>query len=566
MTHSLIWDTAGRLGVKYRAMHSLARLHGALGDATKAERYRQDQAFRIYEFVRRGPRTSPSRASASRHVLFATIRGSVPLVSGFEALLAHALQMRGAAATLFSCDGVLHQCDGYKLRDKTAERCARCAGNSQRYAEAFDLHRSPLGAYTSPSDWVECRREAEAIPAADLEAMTRGGIAVGASAAYSVRYNAFTDDIAASEELRTLHREFAATALVLRRAYERLLDDLRPDAIVMLNGMYMTFHILMEMAKQRRIPVYTYERGYRKHSWIFSKDEAAALYPLDRSWSIVREVALTPAEDAELDRYLATREAGCIENVFSLNVNPEERIHQIWQELGLDPARPTVTLFPNSFVDSTTLDFSGAFPTVAEWIDATIRFFAGHPEYQLVLRSHPAEVMDPQSTTSLLAILRETHPALPPNVVYVGPTSKISSYRLLEMSRATLVYLSTIGIESAIKGVPCLLSGKPDYVGRGFTSDMANPAEYGQALGRLGGMAPLAPTTIALARRYAYLKFFRHEYVFPWFNELPGSWTFSDVALESLDDLAPGVDRRLDGLCSAILSGDEVPVWQEAHA
>lgn len=560
MMNSLVWHAASKAGVKYRGMHLLARLHAALGDPTKAGRYRQDQAFRIYELIRsRRVATRPS-LFPPRRVLFATIRGSSPLVCAFEALLAHALEMRGADTRLFSCDGALSQCDGFKHRDMSPERCRRCAFTSKQYAEAFDLRRERLSAYIRKQEVVDSQRTVASMADEQLEFAHDGGLPVGAFASYSVRYNTFTQRLGSSEEHGPLLRGFVETGLQLRRVYDRLLDRTQPTAIVMLNGLYMTFRILMERGKQRGIPVYTYERGYRKDAWIFSKNQPAALYPLGSQWERIRDAPLTDAENRELDEYLSSRQAGDPQSVFPLNVNPEERVQIIWQRIGLDPGKPTATLFPNSFIDSTTMDFDGIFDSIYQWLDATIRFFCRNPQFQLILRAHPAEALYDTNPQTLSSILRATHPVLPDNIRYIEPESRLSSYALLEMSNASLVYLSTIGIESALKGVPCLLAGRADYRERGFTYDVSNQAEYENLLARLPELPRLSAETVERARRFAYLRFFRYAYELPWFVELPGSWTFSDLALASLDELDVGHDGRFDRLCAAILAGDDVPI------
>jgi hypothetical protein len=552
------WDILRRARLAYPTMHLVATVQEALGFRGRRDVYRQDLMFRIYEFVaRHRPRQAPS--SRGPNVLFGSIRGSVPLVTSLEGMLGHALQMRGAKVSSVACDGVLTRCDGYLLRNITPERCARCACNSRSVMEAFGLPHHALSTFITAQDTAEARQLVQGIPRDSLDGLVVDGLPLGDYAMYSARYNTQQYRPAQTDETTQLHREFLQNAVVLVRAYTRLLDSVRPDVVVLLNGLYMTFRILMELARRRNIPVYTYERGYHRYSWAFSRNQPAALVPLDSKWASVKDQPLRAEQAAQLDAYLASRRAGCLDNITPLNTEPEERKEVIWRELGLDPGKPTATLFPNSFTDSSTMDLDGAFSDIFDWIDHTVRFFAERPEYQLILRAHPAEVLDPNATESLAGVLKERHPRLPENIRYVPPESKISSYQLLQLSRASLVYVSTIGIESALQGVPCLLVGRPHYRGRGFTTDVESTDQYRSLLQRLPDLQPLSTEEIEVARRFAYLLFFRHECIFPWFREVD-NWTISDIALDSLADLAPGRDPRLDALCQAILTGNEVPV------
>lgn len=551
---------ADQSDVRFPIMHALAEIRARIGDEQVLDLYRTDQAFRLSEFRRRSEGYKAPNGGTRGRVFFATVRGSAPLVVALEGLLANALHARGAEVSAFACDGILPRCDGYLLRNFTADRCRTCATNAQRYMQALGVEFHRLSRFVRAEDWTEGKRIAEGTPPTELDTVEYDGVAVGTYANYSVRFNAGQCQLDLEEATLRLRRDFLTSGIVLLRAYERLLDHVRPDIVIMLNGLYMTFRLMWQLAARRGATVYTYERAFRRNGWVFAKDAAAATLPLDKAWGDVCDKPLTPCEAEELDGYIRSRELGTIEDVFEFNTSPEERADVIFKELALDPEKPIATLFPNSFTDTSTMDMDGAFPSIYDWIYRSVDFFRVHPEYQLVLRAHPAETILLDQPENLAQIIRVRYPELPPNVRMVGPESSISSYRLCDLSRVVLVYLSTIGVEAALKGKACLVAGMPMYRGLGFTLDVESPAQYESLLRCLPEIEPLAPVQVDLARRFAYLYFFRKAVILPWFDELPGSWAYAEVSLSSLADLDPGVDSRLDLLCEAILERRDIPL------
>src|ERR1700693_1099627 len=62
------------------------------------------------------------------------------------------------------------------------------------------------------------------------------------------------------DETLDAYRSFLVSGTILRAAFERLLERVRPDRIFILNGAFFPERILAEMATARSIPVVRYEK------------------------------------------------------------------------------------------------------------------------------------------------------------------------------------------------------------------------------------------------------------------------------------------------------------------
>ena len=70
---------------------------------------------------------------------------------------------------------------------------------------------------------------------------------------------------------------------------------------------------------------------------------------------------------------------------------------------------------------------ANAFKDMLDWVLETIRYFAGRPDLQLLVRIHPAEVRgNIPSRQPLLAEILGAFPELPPNVFVIPPESNRS--------------------------------------------------------------------------------------------------------------------------------------------
>ena len=118
------------------------------------------------------------------------------------------------------------------------------------------------------------------------------------------------------------------------------------------------------------------------------------------------------------------------------------------------------------------------------------------------------------------------------------------------MAQVNIVYASRFGLELALRGIRPWLAGAVTYRGKGFTLDLDSADHMRRLLDALGPVTPMPEDDIELARRFAYLWFFRYEVRLPLLH--PPDKRF---ALNTFDELAPGGDQAIDNICEAFVTG-----------
>ncbi|TAK34786.1 MAG: hypothetical protein EPO21_08435 [Chloroflexota bacterium] len=589
----VVLPLSARAHVQNSVNHWLLVIQEALGlpiiDVGHDDRY-----FGIYQIMRRSH--PPAMASSGPRVLIVSANDNPDHV-GLQSIVAHALMQRGARVQIAICDGKLPICDMVKVTSAGLP-CERCLRQAIRHCQEFripyhllsvsfpesvphcgdsSIGPRPETAAVSETAAVLSRRTLHSMSHAlhdnasddaaawaggkvgmlseeDCRGFTYRGLPLGLFAQISLKSH-FLRGTVSTEDTRTLpaYRAFLTTGMVLADAYERLLSQTTPDSILMLNGKYITQRVPFELARHRHIPVVTYECGFQRNSAVFSRNQMANDCALDEWWPAVARVPLTLTQEARLEAYLEGRTRGAPLDNVTYNPRSVDEPTVILDRLRLDKNVRTVSLFTNILWDSACIDKDLMFANMLDWIEKTIEYFGARPDVHLVIRVHPAEVVLPdKSLQPVHQEIVQRMKTLPPNVRVVGPESDLSSYALVDMSDLVLVYTSTVGLEAATRGKTVLVAGETHYRGKGFTVDPNTREDYYAALAYLLGRhgTDCANEVRTLARRYAYLLFFRFMLPFTLYDAdaYPRVFRF-----KRLSDLAKGRNEVLDLICNGIL-------------
>jgi len=332
----------------------------------------------------------------------------------------------------------------------------------------------------------------------------------------------------------------------------RLLEETVYDTIIIPNGSILEFGAIYQTAKYLNASVVTYEFGeQRERIWLAQNDEVMRL-DTTSLWKAEGENVLSLKQEDDLrDLYRARRGGRTWENFSRQWQTAEsEEAREALSQLGIDPEKPMTLLCTNVVGDSLALNRQIFTDGMADWLKMTVNYFSERPDYQLIVRVHPAELI--LAGNPSVEIVRDSFPDLPGNVVIIPPESKINTYDLIELAHLGLVYTTTVGMEMAMSGVPVITAGRSHYRGRGFTTDPSSSDDYLGAINRRLAEPldrRLGDDKVELAIRYAYLFFFEYPFRFPW--HLLQFW--EDMAERPLEQVIqpreiPVYDETLDAL------------------
>jgi len=325
-------------------------------------------------------------------------------------------------------------------------------------------------------------------------------------------------------ELRLKRNTFAALA-----ALESMQIN-TPDVVLIPNGLILEMGIVFRVARYLDIPAVTFEfNDQREQIWLAQN---TSIMRQDTDY-LVRERCSLPMTEDMYERLADLENARRGARVWGKSKRLWQYVsaqgaEQTRKALGLDD-RPVVLLAANVLGDSLTLGRNIFAESMSEWITKTVQYFAKRPDLQLVVRIHPGEKIVPQAK-SMGRVVREALPEIPSHIHLIGALDNVNTYDLIEIANLGLAYTTTVGVETAMNGIPVISCGDTHYRSRGFTINPNSWEDYFSTLEKVLADLPayrLTEEQIAKAWNYAYRFFFEYPRPFPW--RLMNFWEDLDV-------------------------------------
>ncbi|MGH9253123.1 MAG: capsule biosynthesis protein [Vicinamibacterales bacterium] len=504
-------------------------------------------------------------AQGGPRVLLATAIGSHAHAMTLESALAAALTFRGAEVHALLCDGAMTacaECDAslypnlatFVAHGPSRDLCRDCVWPAERVYARLGLKIHRYSDWLTPDDRAAARRIASTLPFKQINGFTLDRMAIGEHAyAGALRFFA-TGSLDAEPTAEPVLRRYLEAALLTAYASRRLIRAVGFASAVFTHGIYVPWGIVGEVARSEGVHVATWNVAYRKRRFIFSHDDTyhhtLMIEPPD-PWT---DAELTPSQDRELTKYLSSRREGLFDWIVFHRPRRQEP-EEIARGLGLDRSRPIIGLLTNVAWDAQLHYPANAFPNMLEWLVRTCDYFATRPDLQLLIRVHPAEISGfPPSRQPILRELRTSLPTLAPNIIVVPPESDMSTYALMSLCNAAIIYGTKMGVELTSVGLPVIVAGEAWIRNKGLTRDASSPAEYFRILSELPFKERLGARQLARARQYAYHFFFNRMIPLA-FIEPKAGYPIYRLELDRLQQLLPGASSGLDTICDGILEG-----------
>jgi hypothetical protein len=314
-------------------------------------------------------------------------------------------------------------------------------------------------------------------------------------------------------DLRIKRNTFAALAAL------EWMQTRKPDVVLIPNGLVLEMGIVFRVARYLNIPAMTFEfNDQREQIWLAQN---TSIMRQDTDY-LVKARCNLPMTDEMYERLADLENARRGARVWGKSKRLWQYVsaqgaQQTRQALGLDE-RPVVLLAANVLGDSLTLGRNVFAESMSEWITKTVQFFAKRSDVQLVVRIHPGERIVPQAK-SMGTVVHEALPDLPSHIHVIGALDNVNTYDLIEIANLGLAYTTTVGVETAMNGIPVISCGDTHYRSRGFTIDPNSWDEYFSTLEKvLSNLSShrLTEEQTAKAWNYAYRFFFEYPRPFPW--------------------------------------------------
>lgn len=508
--------------------------------------------------------------NSAKKILCATSVGSHEMVTCVDSLVAMGLWLRGAEPEFLLCDEILPACevamfqdlpsmDEFFLHGPKADLCKNCFGKGQSFYESLPIPINKYSDFVSVDEIAQFHQLSGNLTTNECFQYTFEGMPLGEQTRAGVLRFFGKADLSSEDSsfLNRVARRYLSGALITARVAENVFDQLKPECVVAHHGVYVPQGVLGIVARKKGIRVVNWGTSYRNTTAIYSHGDTYHHTFMTEPTSNWENRVLSPVENEKLDEYLHLRRAG--KGDWSW-VAPErgsvieDKNQQLAASIGLDSSKPVYGLLTNVLWDAQLYYANSAFSDMLEWLFMTLEFFILHPEMQLIVRIHPHEVKHGNRQPTDVEI-KHRYPQIPDNIIIINSTAPYSTYALMELCQAVLIYGTKTGVELAPFGQPVITAGEAWIRNKGITYDAKTQEEYLDMLGGLLEIKPLSPEVVERARRYAYHYFFRR--MIPLSSLNPAGGFPPELQIKNIKDLLPGNDQGLDVICEGILTGKE---------
>lgn len=508
-----------------------------------------------------------NKKKTGQNILLSTSLGSELVAWRLESILAPALLQRDNHVEFALCNGLLPICeactyDRYKDQMNSSLESFKHTCNDRFLQASSPLIEAgfivnDFSSGLAEQDVLEIKELSKAIAIDEISEFMLGEVAVGEHAlAGALRFFAKAT-LYGETKGEMILRLYFESALITAYAFKDILVKRKIDVVVLHHGIYVPQGIISSVARELGVRVVAWNIAYRKNRFIFSHDDTYHHTLIDEPVSKWENLAWPNGRDQELLGYLKSRWYGDDDWINFNQENPDTSNKSVLYDLELDKNKPCVAMLTNVLWDAQLHYPANAFDNMLEWIYETIEYFSKRPDIQLVVRVHPAEISGRiQSRQLVTEEIKRKFPNLATNIKVIPPAGNISSYDLVNISNAALIYGTKMGVELSASGVPVIVAGEAWIRGKGVTLDAKTRVDYIKMLNKLPFATPPHKKTVLRAKRYAYHFFFRRMIPLQVVQQSSG-WPPFDIKAKLLKDLEPGADLGLDVICNGIKSGSD---------
>ena len=376
------------------------------------------------------------------------------LNAAFGMISSWGLQLAGREVVHFACKSGMSQCVlGAGLGDpKAPPPCQGCIQYSRLFTGAAQT------AWFNYQEDSELRQILKGKSVGELKTFSYQDRPLGMLVLPSLRWILRRHNLLEDNLTHHLFSEYILSAHNIAIKFSGIIKDLEPDTVVLFNGLQYPEAMVRWISQGQGIRVITHEVNLQPYSAFFTEGQAT-IYPM----RIPEDFRLSDEQDQVLDSYLAKRYKG---DFRMAGIKFWPKMDQLPEDFlsFVRNFKAIVPVFTNVIFDTSQAHANTLFKDMFEWLSFVLKAAVKHPDILFVIRAHPDEMRKGKSSQESVMDWAEKSGAFGiQNIKLLGPDETLSSYELIQRSKFTMVYNSSIGLEATLLGTPVLCAGKARY-------------------------------------------------------------------------------------------------------
>ena len=512
---------------------------------------------------------TPAEISDKKKILFVTGYGLGSHYYNLELLLKLSIFQKGHSTISLFCDKSVPCCEfssdssscsfntkpfkfSYGLTSKVRDyKCDACTSNVTTLLDCLGLPYESLKSFTHDSFFENGLKIANNYDYNNFRDVVCNGIKIGEEAYASILRATFVGDCTPELKNDELVKQYLLSAYLQSCLYQKAFEAIKPDAVVLIHGIYQIHGIATKVANKLSIPTFVLGGGgIRKNTAIVCQGETYHHQLVNEPNEIWNRRVLTKDEiDKVLQYATLKRTDGQSVDYLNYHPNPINDLNVIKSKLEIEKYDRVVSFYTNVLWDAQIIYSSNVFKNIIDAINKTIDIISKNEKVLLLIRIHPAEVKS--SNPSRQKISEEINKNInskSKNINIIEAESDISSYKLAEISHVNVIYGTKMGLEMAIMKRNLLICGESFSRNKGYGTDIIDINQFENELMVNNPSEKELAERYNIAIKYAYYLYFERMIDIPIESTSDQSGSFTRPILNKHSLTHPGVEKIVNSI------------------
>jgi hypothetical protein len=466
--------------------------------------------------------------------------------SELEFMCAAQLQSEGHEVIIIICDGLPYS--EREISDlPNIKSYKSCSNRTIRYCNAYGLKYLKISSFLNAEEKNQAH-ELSLKNISELSNLTKNNINLGD---YAKRNHShyFKGDVKPEGSFELIYRQAFESAYLIETSISNLLSEYKDYDLVTANGKFIQTGIPVELTKNIGNSFYTYEVFRQGDCVLLDKNRCSLEQRMDDIWDNLKTTALNEQQKKKLYHSfdLQQKSTSLIEPLWDdSRIDADDEIISL---LGIDTNKKVIACYPNVYWDSVHMGMKSVSKDLTSWLVDMINFAKFNQDFQVIIRTHPAELKVAEIIQSKFTIsdsLHEVFEVMPSNVIIIEPKSNVSSYSLARIADANLLWNGTMGLELALRGIKPVVIADAYYANKGFTLDFLAFEDLESYLINMQGKPSVSESEKRLLEVFCYHNRFKRRFNAPFYK---GSWSY----MYNYSHIKLGRNKVLDNMSGFLL-------------
>jgi hypothetical protein len=395
-----------------------------------------------------------------------------------EALIAESLQQHGHKVIYVTCGRQLrrhcvpmsaHGLTPHSPEDQKRRVCGICERHAALLRQQFDLHGPQLVELIGQAEEQAVDTVLASMTPARIHEVEFEQVPVGELALYHLMLRHKRIDLDLSQEQWSDYLVELRNTLYAAHAARKLIDEERPDRILVYNALYPVTRVACKLGERRGIAHYFLHAGgnlsNRLQTLLLGRGDTFSFMPrIVAQWPRYRDLPCGADLLARVtDHYLELLRGKSV-FVYSQRRSGASGLRA---RFGISETQKLLVMAMGSYDEEVAAELVGArrharpplFASQIEWVQAVLDYVRDKPELFLLIRVHPREFPNRREavTSQHARQLQNTFLGLPVNAAVNWPADGVSIYDLADQADVFLNSWSSVGKEMSLLGIPVVI-------------------------------------------------------------------------------------------------------------